>query len=137
MYELLAVIGVGLALLIALRVYLSAWRWRCPRCGARALQYVGTSAIYPTSTDGPFDIRFWQADCGACGATAYCRADGTGSWQLEMQVVPENPPSPTLPIAGGAPEIVFDDVVPSENRAAPNNREGGQAAPSAARDSAT
>ena len=118
MYELLAIFGAGLALLVGLRVYFAVWRWRCPRCGVRSLRYVGTAAIYlPPDTDGPWDIRFQQWCCNACGGRAYRRA-GFTSWELEMKAVPEEPPPPVLPREGGAPEIVFDEAVatPSTRR---------------------
>jgi hypothetical protein len=119
MYELLTVFGAGLALLVVLRVYMAVWRWRCPRCGARSLRYVGTAAIYLPPGDGPWDIRFQQACCGACGRSAYRRAV-FASWEPEMRAVPAGSPPPPLPVVGSAPEIVFDDAVPPENQRGPH-----------------
>jgi hypothetical protein len=118
MRDVLALLGAGLALLIALYVYRALWPWKCPRCGVRALLCVGTAGIYRAPEESPWEIRFLVARCGVCGQHAYRRARGTGAWETEMRVEPERPPLPPLrlPAVGGAPEIVFDDAVPPNNQ---------------------
>lgn len=118
MSELLVILGVGLALLIALRMSYALWRWKCPRCGVRALRYVGTAAIYLPPGEGPFDIRFEAARCAACGRPAYRRSTFGAPWEPEMRADPAGPSLPEPP-AVGAQEIVFDEAAPQEHQRAP------------------
>ena len=64
--------------LLAVRLWVAVWRWRCPSCGRPRLRYVGLASEWSAEYA---ERRFPEAQCGGCGRAAVCRTGLWGHWE--------------------------------------------------------